>query len=33
MCLKDFGIVKYSSIKRDKLEERICNATNELISV
>ncbi|XP_051157558.1 cytochrome P450 306a1 isoform X2 [Leptopilina boulardi] len=30
-CLKDFGIVKYSCIKRDKLEERILTSVNQVI--
>lgn len=32
-CLKNFGILKLSSTKRDKMEGRILEAVNECISV
>ena len=32
-CLKDFGMVKFSCSKRDKLEGRIIKAVNEAVLV
>lgn len=32
-CLKNFGMVKFESPKRDKLEERILKSTNEALMV
>lgn len=32
-CLKDFGVVKYSCVKREKLEDRISITANEAVSM